>query len=60
MTAEEIRQAREVECFKIADRGPLWYDGLTMEQLEELRVWHRAWLAAPETGVIPERLVWIT
>lgn len=59
MTTDEIRVLRETECFAVVDRGPLWYARLSTEQTAELAEWHTAWLDAPETGVIPERLDWL-
>lgn len=54
-----IRPNREVECFKVINRGKLWYDTLTSEQLEELNEWYQAWLDAPKTEVIPKKPEWI-
>ena len=56
---ERIRMRRIVECFAIIDRGRLWYESLTQEQLAELAVWREAWLAAPASGVIPIIPEWI-
>lgn len=53
-----IRQLRRKECFDIADRAA-WYDTLTEEQKAEVQSWRKAWLDAPETGIIPERPRWI-
>ena len=33
---EKLRIKRERECFEIINRGKLWYDSLTEEQIEEL------------------------
>lgn len=57
-TAKAIRQLRRLECFDIADRAA-WYDALTDEQKAEVQVWRKAWLDAPETGVIPKKPEWI-
>lgn len=54
-----IRARREVECFKIINRGKLWYESLTQEQSIELRSWYYAWLNATDTGVIPKAPKWI-
>lgn len=54
-----IRARREVECFKVINRGKLWYESLTQEQCIELRSWYYAWLNAPETGIVPTRPKWI-
>ena len=53
-----IRQLRRKECFDITDRAA-WYDALTQEQKAEVQSWRKAWLDAPETGIIPERPRWI-
>ena len=53
-----IRQLRRKECFDIADRAA-WYASLTEEQKAEVQSWRKAWLDAPETGIIPERPRWI-
>ena len=53
-----IRQLRRKECFDIADRAA-WYASLTEEQKAEVQSWRKAWLDAPETGIIPEKPRWI-
>lgn len=66
-TAEELKQnqinnirnRRSFECFRVVDRGKLWYDSLTAAQLEELKAWYQAWLDAPQTGVAPDTLGWL-
>lgn len=55
----EIRQQRRTECFPIINRGKLWYDTLTKEQVEELNTWYHAWLNAPETKSVPQKPEWI-
>ena len=55
----ELRIQREQECFLIINRGKLWYDNLTEEQLKELNTWYNAWLDVTETRVIPEMPIWI-
>ena len=54
-----IRRRRAQECFPIINRGFLWYDRLTIEQLDELASWYQAWLDAPRTKIIPESPSWI-
>ena len=54
-----IRSMRETECFSVVNRGQLWYDKLSDEQKQELSEWYEAWLDAPETKVIPNKLSWI-
>ena len=56
---DDLRQRREEECFAVVDRGQLWYSTLTPEQMTQLTAWYKAWLAAPETGIAPEKPVWI-
>ena len=53
-----IRQLRRKERVDIADRAA-WYDSLTEEQKAEVQSWRKAWLDAPETGIIPEKPRWI-
>ena len=57
--AEIIRRRREKECFPIVNRGLLWYDRLTQEQLNELDQWYQDWLDAPKTGSVPQAPLWI-
>lgn len=59
LRANAIRTRRERECFPIINRGALWYDKLTEEQKTELSAWYEAWLNAPQTGVVPARLMWL-
>ena len=56
---DKLRQQREVECFPIINRGQLWYDTLTSEQINELRSFYRAWLDVTETKIIPTKPSWI-
>ena len=54
-----LRNQREVECFHIINRGKLWYDNLTTEQIAELNKWYNAWLDVTETKVIPNKPNWL-
>lgn len=54
-----LRKLREEECFPIINRGKLWYDCLTYEQLSELRKWYWEWLNVTETKAIPIRPSWL-
>ena len=54
------RQRRQAECFSVINRGRLWYDALTEEQLSELQSWYRAWLYGTNTQTIPEKPEWLT
>lgn len=55
-----LRSRRETECFSVINRGQLWYEGVSLTQLLELRVWYKAWLNVTETRVVPERPTWLT
>lgn len=54
-----LRQLRERECFSVINRGRLWYEMLTPEQVAELRTWYEAWLNVTKTRSIPERPAWV-
>ena len=54
-----LRKEREEQCFKIINRGKLWYDCLSVEQLSELNDWYFAWLNVTETKVIPTKPEWL-
>ena len=56
----EYRQRREKECFSVINRGQLWYEGISLSQLYELRQWYKAWLNVTETMVVPEKPAWLT
>ena len=55
----ELRSRRAEECFSVVNRGKLWYNCLTNEQLTELNDWYFAWLNVTETKVIPTRPKWL-
>ena len=57
---EEYRRRRETECFSVINRGQLWYEGVSLSQLLELRSWYKAWLNVTDTMVVPERPSWLT
>lgn len=63
ITEEEIlnslRHKREQECFPIINRGQLWYNKLTPEQIEELDQWYCDWLNVTETKVEPSKPEWL-
>ena len=54
------RQRRQTECFPVINRGRLWYDTLTEEQLSELKTWYQAWLDGTNTQTIPVLPEWLT
>jgi hypothetical protein len=56
---EAIRERRSVECFPYVNRGRLWYNRLSDNQLSELARWYEAWLNAPETKYIPKKPRWL-
>lgn len=56
----DLRTRREMECFSVINRGQLWYEGISISQLLELREWYKAWLAVTETLVVPEKPTWLT
>lgn len=58
-TADFLRQERKRICFPIINRGKLWYNTLTTEQLSELKQWYFDWLNAPETLKIPIAPEWL-
>ena len=62
-----IRQKRETMCFSIVNRGQLWYNKLSQDQIKELDSWYNDWLNITltyneETGdfIIPETPSWIS
>ena len=57
---EDYRRRRETECFSVINRGQLWYEGVSLSQLLELRSWYKAWLNVTETMVVPEKPTWLT
>lgn len=56
---EHLRVRRANECYKVCDRGKLWYNLLTSEQLVELTLWHRAWRNVTDTLEIPKKPLWL-
>ena len=54
-----LRKEREEQCFSVINRGKLWYDCLSIEQLSELNDWYFAWLDVTETKVIPVKPKWL-
>jgi hypothetical protein len=57
---ELLRERRVTECFSIINRGKLWYDCLTVEQLAELKSWYWKWLNVTETLVVPDKPKWLS
>lgn len=56
---EQLREQREVECFKYINRGALWYSKLTEEQVKELEEWYNAWLNVTDTLEVPQKPEWL-
>jgi hypothetical protein len=57
--SQELRVSRESECFAIINRGQLWYNSLTPEQLSQLDIWYKAWLDVTVTKEIPQMPIWL-
>jgi hypothetical protein len=55
----DFRNRRNQECFTIVNRGKLWYDNLTQEQLEELNKWYTEWLNVTDTLEEPVKPSWL-
>lgn len=56
---DQLRIQREAECFPIINRGKLWYDSLSAEQLIELQEWYENWLNVTESMEIPTAPNWL-
>lgn len=54
-----LRSRRTSECFSIVNRGQLWYNRLTEEQIAELNVWYQSWLDVTDTLVVPDKPEWL-
>ena len=54
-----LRVQRESECFPIVNRGHLWYERLTLEQIAELKIWYQAWLDVTATKIVPTKPSWL-
>lgn len=52
---EKLRFDREKECFSIINRGKLWYDTLSKEEVEKLTSWYKDWLNVTITKTKPTR-----
>ena len=59
MKLKDLREQRSYECFSVINRGKLWYDKLSEEQINELRAWYHAWLDVTETKIIPQKPEWL-
>lgn len=56
---QHMRNVRNHACFQIINRGKLWYDQLTQEQLLQLRKWYQEWLDFPQTLIVPIAPEWL-
>lgn len=56
---EKLRKQRKDECFSVINRGKLWYDTLSFEQLAELKTWYFNWLNVTETLIVPAKPKWL-
>lgn len=62
-----LREKRENICFKIVNRGELWYNRLTDEQKQDLDNWYQEWLDITDkyvygmniNTIIPITPVWL-
>lgn len=54
-----LRTQRKKVCFPVINRGKLWYECLSNEQLVELKTWYHDWLNVTETLVIPVAPTWL-
>ena len=55
LEVEKLRFDREKECFSVINRGILWYDNLSTEQVEKLDQWYRDWLDVTLTKTKPKK-----
>lgn len=56
---QNLRALRENECFSIVNRGQVWYETLSVEQLKDLREWYKNWLNVTETNNVPTKPSWL-
>lgn len=54
-----LRKLRNEQCFPVINRGLVWYDTLTNEQIIELTIWYYKWLDVTETFKVPEEPKWL-
>ena len=52
---KELRLRREKECFAIVNRGSLYFEQFTPEQMSQIRDWYNSWLEVTKTKAIPEK-----
>lgn len=55
---DRLRELRAKRCFPIINRGKLWYERLSSEQIGELKQWYQKWLDCTKTLAIPDDLPW--
>lgn len=54
-----LRLRRTIDCFSIINRGKLWYDSLSQQQLLELQAWYQAWLSVTDSLIVPDKPDWL-
>ena len=54
-----LRRRRDKKCFSVINRGKIWYDTLTDNQIAELKLWYQAWLKVTDTMVEPTMPSWL-
>ena len=56
---DTLRNKRNTECYSIVNRGKLWYDTLSVQQVIELTTWYNDWLDVTVTLIAPTKLDWL-
>lgn len=56
---QHMRNVRNHVCFTIINRGQLWYEELSHNQLEQLKKWYQDWLDFPQTLKVPIAPDWL-
>jgi hypothetical protein len=56
---EHLRNIRDFLCFRVVNRGGVWYNTLTEQEKTELMEWYLAWLNITETKVVPKEPEWL-
>lgn len=57
--ANHLRAKRVPYCFDIVNRGQVWYDTLSDDQRDELKIWYQGWLDAPQSLKEPTQPDWL-
>jgi hypothetical protein len=56
---EHLRNIRDYLCFRVVNRGGVWYATLTEQEKIELMEWYVAWLNITETKEVPQEPSWL-